>query len=95
MHQTINLTQFDVIDFSKGPKRGTGWKEACPTNLTRAQRNIQCINIQEAIWGTDLYQFSCIIEYYTEEKTPFGRIDRTPLEYYLSVYPKIGGWSWS
>ena len=34
-------------------------------------------------------QFSCIIVYYTEEKTPFGRIDRTPLEYCLSVYLSI------
>ena len=36
-------------------------------------------------------QFSCIIEYYTEEKTPFGRIDRTPLGYHLSVQKLVVG----
>ena len=40
--------------------------------------------------GSD--QFSCIIVYYTEEKTPFGRIDRTPLNIVcLSIQKLIVG----
>ena len=55
----------------KGPKRGTGWKEACPTNLTRDQRDLQCISIQESVWGTELYSELVETKYLVDPKGLF------------------------